>query len=256
MGFVGHAARFIVFCSVVMSVTVKAGELRVYAAASLTDALNQITRVYEQTHPTIKIKTAFGGTATLAKQIEQGAPADMFIAADSEWMRYLIDRKQLRADSLRNLAGNELVIIAPAQAGVGAIDFSAPNPLDRLQKGRVCTGEPASVPVGKYAKQALSYYGVWSGLAKQLVTADDVRTALAFVERNECDWGIVYRTDALASQKVKMLGVFPMEAYSAIVYPMALTNQASPEAQEFWKFLQSEQVKNLLSQFGFRILNS
>lgn len=232
---------------------VQAGDIKVSAAASLTDVLSELSRAYEKSHTGVLIKTSFAGSSTLAKQIENGAPADIFISADKDWTDYLEKRNLLTKATRIDLLTNELVLIAPlnrTQSITMARDFD----LAASFTGKLCTGEPAYVPAGKYAQQALSYFGWWSALQLRLVGTEDVRTALAFVERGECALGIVYKTDALLSKKVTVVASFPAESHLPIVYPGGLTKNASPEAQAFWQFLQSAEAAMVFVRYGFGIV--
>lgn len=230
----------------------QAGDIKVSAAASLTDVMTELSRAYEKTHAGIVIKTSFAGSSTLAKQIENGAPADIFISADKDWADYLEQRNLLNKNTRVDLLLNELVLIAPL--GRGPVITIAPD-VDLLASfsGKLCTGDTASVPVGKYAKQALTYYGWWSGIQPRLVGTEDVRTALAFVERGECALGIVYKTDALMSKKVSVVATFPAESHLPIVYPGGLTKSATAEARAFWQFLQSPVAADVFVRYGFKL---
>jgi len=242
-------------CVLVWSCVVCADDIRVSAAASLTDAIAKNSQQYELANAGVTIKKSFGGSATLAKQIEQGAPTDIYISADVEWMNYLQERRLISSSSQVALLSNELVLIAPLHATKIGITFDVKTPLANLFKGRLCTGDPASVPVGRYAKQALTYYAWWESINTRLVATEDVRTALAFVERGECDLGIVYKTDALASTKVSILGVFPSASHAAIIYPMALIKGANPKAEAFWRYLQGDAASKIFSDLGFSIIH-
>ncbi len=223
--------------------------IKVYAAASLTNALNELKVQYEKTHD-VSIKTSFAGSATLAKQIEAGAPAHIFASADQQWMNYLQKRRLIQAGSRRELLGNTLVLIAPKNQAVNIkLDAGVVDPT--LFKGRICTGDPASVPVGVYAKAALQKLGWWSMLNKNIVATDDVRTALAFVERAECAFGIVYATDAKISNKVTVVARFPAHLHPPMVYPFALLPHASTAAQGFFQYLQSPEAQVIFNQYGF-----
>lgn len=228
----------------------RAGEVRVYAAASLTDVITELATHYQKAHTTTIIKTSYAGSSTLAKQIEHGAPADVFISADKDWADYLQTRNLLDAGSRVDLLVNDLVFIAPATRNVD-IRFDKNTDLAASFSGKLCTGEPAHVPVGKYAKQALGYFGWWDAIQPRLVGTEDVRTALAFVERGECALGIVYKTDAFLSKKVQLVATFPAESHPAIVYPGGLIKNAGPEAKAFWKFLQSPAALEIFSRYGF-----
>ncbi|HTF97100.1 MAG TPA: molybdate ABC transporter substrate-binding protein [Cellvibrio sp.] len=231
---------------------VHAGEVKVYAAASLTDVLTELGRNYQQLHPEVQIKSSFAGSSTLAKQIENGAPADLFISADKDWADYLQTRRLLNEKTRVDLLTNELVLIAPANR-VPEISLNKDTNLVARFNGKLCTGEPAYVPVGKYAKQSLTFYGWWDSVQPRLVGTEDVRTALAFVERGECALGIVYKTDAQLSKKVSVVASFPAESHLPIVYPGGLTKNAGPDAQAFWQFLQSNAALEIFARYGFGV---
>lgn len=231
-----------------------AGEVKLYAAASLTDALTELSVAYQKAHPDVAIKKSFAGSSTLAKQIENGAPADIFISADNDWIDYLYKRGLLVAESRKQFLSNELVLIAPVASNVSVLLDPAFN-LNTVFSGRLCTGDPASVPVGKYAKQSLTTYNWWDKVSSRVVGTEDVRTALAFVERAECGLGIVYKTDAQLSKKVKVVATFPAASHSPIEYPGALTKNAGAESKAFWVFLQSDEAKVVFIRYGFSSLN-
>lgn len=231
---------------------VQAADIRVSAAASLTDVLSELAQIYEKTHPHIFIKTSFAGSSTLAKQIEHGAPADIFISADKEWADYLETRNLLNEESRTDLLANDLVMIAPLNSKL-TIQLTPDFDMAAAVNGRLCTGESAYVPVGKYAKQALEHYGWWKTIAPTIVGTEDVRAALAFVERGECAVGIVYKTDALMSKNVKVIANFPAGSHLPIVYPGALTKKAGSDAQAFWHFLQSGTAADIFRRYGFMV---
>lgn len=235
-----------------VSSAVLAGEVHVYAAASLTDVLTELSKTYQQTNAGVVIKTSFAGSSTLAKQIENGAPAEVFISADKEWADYVQQRGLLDAKTRVDLLTNRLVLIAPASRPM-RLDLAKSTDLPASFRGKLCTGEPAYVPVGKYAKQALDYYGWWRSLESRLVGAEDVRTALAFVERGECALGVVYETDAKLSKKVSVIASFPVESHLPIVYPGGLTKNAGADAPAFWKFLQSQPAREIFTRYGFGV---
>lgn len=244
-----HTLILLVMQLIIIS-SAQAADVRVSAAASLTDVLTELAQSYEKVHPDISIKTSFAGSSTLAKQIENGAPADIFISADKEWADYLEKRSLLNKESRTDLLANDLVMIAPINSQQ-IIQLTQSFDIAANVKGRLCTGEPAYVPIGKYAQQALEHYGWWKAMAPQMVGTEDVRTALAFVERGECALGIVYKTDALMSKKVKVIASFPADSYLPIVYPGALTKQAGSDAQSFWQFLQSPAAADVFHRYGF-----
>ncbi|MEN0038269.1 MAG: molybdate ABC transporter substrate-binding protein [Cellvibrio sp.] len=232
--------------------SVQAGDVRVSAAASLTDVITELSRAYEKAHPNVAIKTSFAGSSTLAKQIENGAPADIFISADKDWADYLVQRNLLNKSTRIDLLVNELVLIASSDR-VPSITIAKGTDLLAGFNGKLCTGDTASVPVGKYAKQALTYYGWWEGIQPRLVGTEDVRTALAFVERGECGLGIVYKTDALMSKKVSIVASFSAESHLPIVYPGGLTKSATADARAFWQFLQSSVALDIFVRYGFKV---
>jgi molybdate transport system substrate-binding protein len=231
-----------------------AEDINLYAAASLTDALTELSDTYQKQHPDVVIKKSFAGSSTLAKQIENGAPADIFISADKDWADYLQKRGLLNNESRKDLLGNQLVLIAPSTRNVNVLMDPAFN-LNTSFSGRLCTGDPAFVPVGKYAKQALIYYNWWEKIESRIVSTEDVRTALAFVERGECSLGIVYKTDAQLSKKVKVVAIFPAASHRPIEYPSALTKNAGAESKAFWVFLQGDQAKAVFMRYGFSLIN-
>ncbi len=173
----------------------------VFAAASLTNAITDIAAIYEK-EKNIEIQTSFASSSTLAKQIENGAPADIFISADTKWMQYLKDKNALNDATTANLLGNRLVLIAP-KGKAFKVDPDKSFNLANAFEGKLCTGETESVPVGIYAKQALKSLGWWDSIKTRIVGTQDVRAALVNVERGECAAGIVYETDAKVSDKVE-----------------------------------------------------
>lgn len=224
--------------------------VRVFAAASLTSALTDIAAQWKQgghAAPTL----AFAASSALAKQIEAGAPADVFASADRKWMDYLQQRDRIDTATRADLLGNTLVLIAPKKRGFKIEmrrDFDFAGAFD----GKLCTGEPGAVPVGLYARQSLESLGWWNAIEPRIVGADDVRTALNFVERGECAAGIVYATDAAISDKVETLATFPEDTHEAIVYPIALVGNARPSAREFLRYLRtSKEAAAVFERYGF-----
>ena len=226
-------------------------DLTVLAAASLTDALTDINKSY-QAKTTTTIKTSFSSSSTLAKQIESGLPADIFISADLKWMDYLYDKGKIDGNSRVQLLGNSLVLIAPKGKAFKAALVKGGN-LANAFAGNLCTGETETVPVGKYAKEALQNLGLWDAIKARVVGAEDVRSALAFVESGECEAGIVYGTDADISKKVEIVAHFPEDSHAAIIYPMALVSQA-PEAKAYFTYLQSTEAASIFKKYGFKRL--
>lgn len=227
-----------------------ADEVTVYAAASLTNAMKDISVAW-QAGSKDKIKMSYAASSVLAKQIEAGAPADIFASADRRWMDYLVDRKLVDATSRRDLLGGTLVLIAPVAA---AVPVKMEKGVVPVFTGKLCMGEPGSVPAGIYGKQALTSLGWWPALEKRVVGTEDVRTALAFVERAECPLGIVYETDAKISRKVAVVGRFPEGSHDPVMYPFALLPKAGASAKRFFAYLQTAEAKSVFERYGFVVL--
>lgn len=227
-----------------------APDLVVLAASSLTDALNEIGPAFSAaSHRGVKL--SYAASSTLARQIEAGAPADVFMSADTDWMDYLQTRNLIDTSSRRNVLGNRLVLISPADSTV-SIRIRPHFALGKLLgSGRLATGNPDAVPVGKYARIALTNLGVWSEVQDRIAPADNVRAALALVARGEAPLGIVYRTDALIEKKVRIVAEFPASSHDPIVYPVATTAQAHDGAADFVKFLFSPTARAIFAKYGF-----
>jgi molybdate transport system substrate-binding protein len=224
--------------------------LLVFAAASLTDALEEADAAFTA-HTGIKVKASFASSAVLAKQIDAGAPADVFVSADREWMDYLQQRGLLKDGSRRDLLGNQLVLIAPADSHTQLHIARGFDLAGALKGGRLATGDPASVPAGLYARAALTNLGVWEQTADHLVRAENVRAALEYVARAEAPLGIVYRTDALAEKRVRIVDTFPPATHPPINYPLARTLQSQPQAKRYSEFLGSQAAREIFTRRGF-----
>ena len=234
----------------------KVGEpaLVVFAAASLTNVLQELGDGFTR-ETGIRVKFSFAASSALARQIENGAPADVFFPADIEWMDYLQARKLIDADSRHDVVGNRLVLIAPADSLV-QLSIGPKFPLAAaLGKGRLATGDPGAVPVGRYAKAALTNLGVWTEIEPRLVGADSVRAALSFVDRGEAPLGIVYETDALIDKNVRIVDVFPAATHEPIVYPIALTAKRSPDAARFIAHVRGPAGDLVFKAYGFKSLH-
>ncbi|UFS69161.1 molybdate ABC transporter substrate-binding protein [Geomonas sp. RF6] len=225
-----------------------AGEIQVAAAASLKEAIGDLSRLYLTRHRGLRVVTNFGGSGTIAKQIENGAPADIFISASSEWTEYLQKRKLLEPGSLRPLAYNTLVF-----AGSGSTKAASMHDLPKLE--RIAMGSPKSVPAGEYAAEAIRKAGLEKQMEKRVVFSRDVRESLMYAERGDVDGAFVYRTDALQGRKTRILFEVPAGLHSRIVYPMGLTatGAGKKEAAEFFRFLESDEAKGVLSRYGFAV---
>ena len=244
--------RAAVFATLVLSVSPVLAQpsppVTVFAAASLTDSLTEVADAY-RAKTGVRVILSFGASSTLARQIEQGAPADMFLSADSDWMDYL-GQKNLIA-SRKNLLGNRLVLVAGVRAK--PVPRIAPHfdLAGALGDGRLALADPASVPAGKYAKAALTSLDVWDGVAAKVAPAENVRVALEYVARGEAPYGIVYATDAKVAPTLRVAGTFPENSHPPIVYPAALTKSAAPGAKAFLDFLSSKEARAIFEQAGF-----
>ncbi|WP_416202561.1 molybdate ABC transporter substrate-binding protein [Acinetobacter sp. ANC 4204] len=240
-------------CGLIVGVQAHAEQaITVYAAASLTNAMTDLDALFEK-QKNIQIKTSYAGSSTLAKQIEAGAPADVFVSADEQWMNYLQNKKLIEPNKRVNLLGNRLVLISPKSKPVKIKMDKSFDPSTAFQ-GKLCTGDTKSVPVGKYGKQALTSLGWWSKLEPRLVETEDVRAALNFVARGECQLGIVYATDAAISKDVTVVGVFPINTHTPIIYPLGLVKN-NPNAVAFYQFLQTKQANVVFKKYGFTVLS-
>jgi molybdate transport system substrate-binding protein len=228
--------------------------ITVFAAASMKNALDDVNAAFLKAAG-IKVVASYAASSALARQIEQGAPADIFASADLDWMDYSATKKTIKDDTRVNLLGNRLVLIAPKDSRIANVAIGPGFDLAALTgDGRIATGEISSVPVGKYAKGALEKLGIWASVEKKFAMADNVRAALALVARGEAVLGIVYETDAKVEPNVKIVGVFPTDSHPAIVYPVAATATAKPEAATYLAFLRSNVAKLVFEQYGFSFL--
>jgi molybdate transport system substrate-binding protein len=226
--------------------------LLVFAAASLQDVLPRMRSALARARLPAP-RYSFGASSALARQIEQGAPADLFISADLDWMDYLGQRNLIAHPTRRNLLTNGLVLIAPA-ASRTRLRIGPNMPLAQaLGDGRLALADPASIPAGRYARAALTALRVWPSVEAKVAPADNVRSALAFVARGEAPLGIVYATDARAEPRVRVVGTFPASTHPAIVYPAALTSRAaaSAAAAAILRFLGSPAAGAVFRQTGF-----
>ncbi len=228
--------------------------LTVFAAASLTNVLQELGDGFTK-ETSIAVKFSFAASSALARQIENGSPADIFFSADLEWMDYLQTRNLIRRDTRHDVLGNRLVLIAPADSIV-KLKIEPHFPLAAvLGKGRLATGDPDAVPVGRYAREALTTLGVWNDVADRLVRADSVRSALAFVDRGEASLGIVYETDALIDKHVRVVDVFPANSHLPIIYPIALTVAAKSDAARFVAYIRGPAGDVAFKAYGFTPLH-
>lgn len=223
----------------------------VLAASSLQEVMTAAAdRWAAQGHP--RPVVSFAGTPALARQAEAGAPADLFLSADEAWMDYLVAHSLIRTGTRADVARNALVLVAPANLGV-RLTIARGFPLARaLGGGKLAMADPDSVPAGRYGKEALSRLAVWPSVANQVIRAENVRAALAFVRRGAAPLGVVYATDALAEPGVRLVGRFPASSHAPIRYPLVILRQSRhPDAEGFRRFLLSAEGKALFRRFGF-----
>jgi molybdate transport system substrate-binding protein len=229
-------------------------DILVFGAASLKNALDDVNARYQRKTGG-KIVVSYGASSTLAKQLESGAPADIFISADLDWMDYVAQRKLIKPETRSNFLGNKLVLIAPADSKV-TLTIGPNFPLAQaLGSGRLTMADPASVPAGKYGKASLEALGVWASVSDKIAPAQDVRTALAYVSRGEAPLGIVYQTDAAADKGVKIVGAFPASTHPPIIYPIAVTAVSNnPGVGAYMSFLKSSEARSAFESQGFVVL--
>jgi len=228
-----------------------AADLTVFAAASLKESLDAQARQFEKDTGN-RVVVSYGASNALAKQIEAGAPANLFISADLEWMDYVDQRRLLAPDSRVNLLRNTLVLVAPAGSSTGLKIGPGFDLAGALGTGKLAMANPDSVPAGKYGKAALESLGVWSRVEKQVVRAENVRAALVLVARGEAAYGIVYRTDALAEKGVRIVDTFPRNSHPPVVYPAALIARGvTPSAKALLGYLRSVPARAIWDKYGF-----
>jgi molybdate transport system substrate-binding protein len=226
----------------------------VFAAASLKNALDDVNGAFTA-HAGMKVRTSYAASSALMKQIENGAPADVFFSADLDWMDYGADKKLIKNESRVDLLGNRLVLIAPRESRLGEVTIRPGFDLAQLAgNGRIVTGDVRAVPVGKYAKAALEKLGAWERAQPKFAMTENVRAALTLVARGEAVLGIVYATDAKVEPNVKILGTFPADSHPPIVYPAALTSMSAPAAVEYLAFLRSPAAKAIFERAGFTFI--
>lgn len=251
------ALGFVAFVNSILplsTISAQAEPILVFAAASLKETLEEAGKSFT-TDTGTEVKFSFAASSALTKQIKAGAPADLFASADLKWMDYLEEKKQIRAETRKNLIGNRLVIIAPQTSALKSLDLTENAFAKTLGDGKLATGEVNSVPAGIYAKSALQNLSLWKLVEPKLAQADNVRGALAFVARNEAPLGIVYETDARVEPQVKIIARFPADSHAPIIYPFTVTAQSkNPEAERFFNYLASSAAKAIFEKAGFIVL--
>ena len=236
--------------SLVAQTTRPPNDVLVFAASSLQMVLDTLTPLIERATGG-RVRVSYAASSALARQIESGAPADLVISADLDWMDYVAERRLIQPASRRNLLGNRLVLISPRSTPVALTIAPRFGLATALGRDRLAVADPAAVPAGKYARAALTSLGVWDQVADRIAAAENVRAALLLVSRGETPLGIVYHTDAVADPGVAIVDTFPESTHPAIVYPAALTAGATPGAARVLEFLQGPAARAVFEKQGF-----
>ncbi|MGD9867575.1 MAG: molybdate ABC transporter substrate-binding protein [Hyphomicrobiales bacterium] len=246
----------LILSSLLGAANARADDLLVFAAASQRNALDGVIEAYGKAGKGT-VKASYQSSSTLARQIEQGGPADIFISANPKWMNYLSERKLIDEASRSDMFGNGLVLVAAKDGPAQDVKIDQGFDLaSLLGDGKLAVGDPDHVPAGIYAKQALQKLGAWEKTEAKLARADNVRAALALVSRGETPYGIVYSSDAVADKGVKVVGTFPESSHPPIVYPVAVmaASKNAAKAKEFLAFLKTPEAVKIYQQYGFRVL--
>lgn len=240
------------FAALLLSPLALADKVTVFAAASLQEALEEVAKPFEE-RTGHSVVTSFAGSSALARQIQSGAPADLFISADPDWADYVEQRGLVVAGSRRNLVRNELVLVAPANSKIDMKLVPGVDIAGALGGKRLALGDPEVVPAGKYARAALTRLGAWPALADRIAPAENVRAVLALVARAEAPLGVVYRTDAMAERAVRIVDRFPPDSHPPIVYAVLRVKRgASSASQAFEDHLVSPEAMAIFTRLGFR----
>jgi molybdate transport system substrate-binding protein len=228
--------------------------ITIFAAASLKNALDDVDAAFTKATG-VKVTASYAASSALAKQIEAGAPADIFISADLSWMDYVAGKNLIKADSRYNLLGNKLVLIAGQDSKLSGVTIAPGFDIAKLAgDGRIAVADTKAVPAGLYAKAALEKLGSWAAAEPKLAQAGNVRATLAFVARGETPIGIVYETDAKVEPKVKIVGTFPDGSYPPVTYPVAATANAKSDTVKYLQFLRGNGAKAIFEKYGFSFL--
>ena len=228
-------------------------KLTFFAAASTTNAVTDICNLFAEKKMG-KVTPSFASSSTLAKQIDQGAPADIYLSANPKWMNFLEKNKMIEPETRRDLLGNRIVFIAPLKSGQQITITQGFDLSGILGEEKLAMGDPDHVPAGIYGKQALTTLGVWDKVAPKVARSKDVRAALALVERGETPLGIVYSTDAAISKKVKVVAVFPKDSHPLITYPVAIVaGKERPVVRRFYQFLVTSEAIEIFKKYGFTV---
>lgn len=233
----------------------QARDLTIFAAASMKTALDAINEAYTR-EAGDKIIVSYAASSALAKQLEAGAPADVFISADQDWMNYVGERDLIDPATRRDILANRIVLIAPSDSRIPEMVIEKGFPLaDLLGDGRIAMGNVESVPAGKYGKAALERLGSWDGVSARVAQTDNVRAALLLVSRGEAPLGIVYQTDAVVDKGVKVIGMFPEDSHEPIIYPIAAIKGSGADSARYLEFLKSVKPRQIFESQGFQVLD-
>jgi molybdate transport system substrate-binding protein len=237
-----------VFLALIIALPARAGEINLSVAASLRDVMNELSDNYAARNPGVRFLKNYGGSGALAKQIENGAPADIYISANREWLQYVEKKKLIDNSSVGVFAYNTLVLVGPSVKKVSSLQ-------DILRFDKIAIGSPKSVPAGEYAMEAMKRAGIEKQVEKRLVMARDVRECLMYAERGEVDGAFVYRTDALQAKRAKIIFTVPQNLYPRVTYPMGLTTAGTGnvDAKAFYRFLRTEGARSVLVKYGFMV---
>lgn len=238
------------FILLVFSTQAHAGQVRISVAKSMSHLCNHLITKFQEQHPGVEIVSSFASSGTLAKQIEQGAPADIYVSANPKWMTYLIEKGKIRTGTKKIFAHNALVFVGRSSTDVHSMD-------DLQQLTRVALGSPRSVPAGQYARQAMDKEGIYDGMLKKgkLVMAKDVRHALIYADRGEVDGAFVYKTDAMLATSADILFEVPSKLYRRVTYPVAMTQEScgNADAKLFYDYMMSEAAHPEMVRLGFTL---
>ena len=236
------------------SAAAQQNSITVFAAASMKNALDDVDVAFSKATG-VRVVASYEASSALIKQIEAGAPADVFVSADLKWMDYAEQKKLIKTDTRVNLLGNTLVLIAPKDSKIGTVTIGPGFDLAKLAgDGRIATGDVKAVPVGLYAKATLEKLGIWASVAPKMAMVTNVRAALILVARGEAPLGIVYATDAKVEPGVKIVGTFPEDSHPPIVYPVAAAANAKPGTAVYLTFLRSPGARAIFEHYGFAVL--
>lgn len=230
----------------------------VYAASSQTNALGKVAEVYEQRSDN-EIKISFASSSTLARQIAQGAPAEIYVSANLQWVDYVQEQGEILADTRKKYVANQLALVAPKGSPIEEVDIRAGFPILELLDGeRLAIANPRHVPAGIYGKQALKSLDLWKKVKNKLVRGSNVRVTLGYVAAGGMPLGIVYSTDAAVADDVKVVGIFPADSHAPIIYGATLTKEVSKNdkaARDFFQFMDSEKADQIMKSYGFKVLD-